>query len=430
MHGLARIGLSVAVAATGVAAAPRVLPALANAAHSVGAYSIVSAPYGSNTAVAPGIAGLLSTSAIINAHGDALAPAPTITPDALAYGTRSLAASADASDPLTVVHVGDVSAPTRHTVAPVAPVVPVPPADSTTLDTSDNNVSVTIPPVSFGATDDLPATLQRGQSYTVSFPVIGADPTVMQSASIIGRGLVLDPACSNYPLLPGGVTYVTCTVTVRANALSAQVRGSANGIGSRIVRHAVDSASRATAIVTATPLAATVGYGAPRSLVVDVTAPGYTPTGTVTITVDGSTVLPIARLASGSVAVALPANLSLGTHSIVATYNGDSWVSGVTASTTSVTVVKAQATIDASSELGFTGVLITVAVGAPGISTVTGTVTVSEASTTLTSAPLSSGVATLGLAPTLTSGNHTLTVTYGGSSTVAATTTQLIVAIP
>ncbi|MCX6460042.1 MAG: Ig-like domain-containing protein [Actinobacteria bacterium] len=427
MHGLARVGLSVAVAATGVAAAPRILPALANAAHSVGAYSIVSAPYGTNTAVAPGIAGLLSTSAIINARGDALAPAPTVTPDALAYGTRSLAASADASDPLTVVYVGDVSPPARHTVAPVSPAAPV---DSTALDTSDSNISVTIPPVSFGATDGLPATLQRGQSYTVTFPVIGADRTVMQSASIIGRGLVLDPACSNYPLLPGAVTYVTCTVTVRANALGAQVRGSANGIGSRIVRHAVDSASRATAIVTATPSATTVGYGAPRSLVVDVTAPGYTPTGTVTITVDGSTVLPAARLASGSVAVALPANLSLGTHSLVAKYNGDSWVSSVTVATTSVTVVKAQAIIDASSELGFTGVLITVAVGAQGISTVTGTVTVSEASTTLTSAPLSSGVAKLGLPPTLTSGNHTLTVTYGGSSTVAPTTTQLIVAIP
>ncbi len=428
MHGLLRVGLSLSVVATGVAVAPRVLPALATVAHSVGAYSIVSAPYGSTTAVAPGIAGLLSTSAIINAQGNALSPAPNVTPDALAYGTRSLAASPDASDSLTVVQVTDPAAPSRHTAAPSRHTVA--PVDSTPLDTSDSNVSVTIPPVSFGATDGLPATLQRGQSYTVTFPVIGADPAVVHSASIIGRGLVLAPECSNYPLLPVGVTYVTCIVTVRANALGAQVRGSAQGIGSRIVRHAVDSASRATAQIAANPSADPIGYGAPRSLVVDLTAPGYTPTGTVTVTVDASTVLPNVRLVAGSAAIALPTTLPLGTHSLVAKYNGDSWVDSVESDAASLTVVKATATIEASSELGYTGVLITAVLSAPGVSTVTGSVTISEGSTTLATGSLNGGIYRTGLPASMSSGTHNLTVSYGGSSTVAPTSVPLTVAIP
>ena len=78
---------------------------------------------------------------------------------------------------------------------------------------------------------------------------------------------------------------------------------------------------------------------------VKVTATGVSPTGLVTIK-DGRTTVGTGRLAAGTAVIKLPIHLTVGTHTLTATYSGDPTVSTSTASTKLV-VVKAATTVKA-----------------------------------------------------------------------------------
>jgi hypothetical protein len=313
---------------------------------------------------------------------------------------------------------------TDSNTTPAAPTDPV-------VETTDSySMSATIPAVSFGATDGLPDVIVRGQSYTVTFPMVGADPSQAQTASLIGRGFVFDPSCTDYPLALLQETDITCVVTVKANALNPFVRAVSSGIGSKLIRHTIDNTIKAASVATATPSTSTVNYGTPRTLSVAVTAAGYTPTGTVSVKVDGVTNLAPARLVGGVATVTIPATLALGTHTLAATYNGDAWVTSSTAAPQSITVVKANPVITSSLALGAAGASVDATVTATGISAVTGSVTLYEGATRLASGTLASGTASLALPPTLSSGTHTLTVNYSGSSLVAAEASTVVVTLP
>jgi len=293
----------------------------------------------------------------------------------------------------------------------------------------DASVSTSIPDVSFGAIDDLPATLVRGRSYTVHFPVIGADPTQQQTASLLARGLLLDPSCTDYPLAPAEVTQLTCTVTVKANAISVQLRAASGAVGSKILRHAVDNTIRASANLSVSPSATSVGYGAPRSINATVSAPGYTPLGTVTVTLDGSPLAP-SRLAGGTAQVALPVGMTLGTHTYSVRYSGDAWVAGITSSSGTITVTKAVTSIAQLVLSTPTSISVYATLAADGFTSFPGSLSLSENGDVVTSAPAGSGVVTFPLPDTITSGTHRFVVSYPGTSLIASASATVSVVVP
>ncbi len=173
-------------------------------------------------------------------------------------------------------------------------------------------------------------------------------------------------------------------------------------------------------------------YGQPVTLTATVAAASgatRTPTGTVTF-FNGPTSLGSAPLHGGTASLAVNA-LSIGAHSITASYSGDSAFDPSTSTAMTETVGQDQtrvvvASLSDPSNLGQAVTFVaTVSPAAPGGGTPAGSVTIYDGSTPLGTATLSGGQVTF-TDSTLTLGSHVISAVYGGdadflSSTSAAT---------
>jgi Big-like domain-containing protein len=140
---------------------------------------------------------------------------------------------------------------------------------------------------------------------------------------------------------------------------------------------------------------------------------------------DGDTVLGSASLAEGHASVSIPAgSLEPGVHTLTVAYAGDDHVA-VGTDSIELTVTKASATVTATGGSVVYGkaLSVPVKVTADGAAP-TGSVSVSSGGTVLGSASLTGGAATIVIpAKKLAPGAHTLSVTYGGNSTVGSADT-------
>ncbi len=143
-------------------------------------------------------------------------------------------------------------------------------------------------------------------------------------------------------------------------------------------------------------------------------------TGTVTFQ-DGATALGTATLTSGQ-ATFITSSLSVGSHSVTATYGGDASFSGSTSSALTQSVNKASTSTSVrasptpsilNQSVTFTA---TVTVLAPGAGTPTGTVTFQDGATTIGTATLNGSASTTLSSSSLTVGAHTITGQYNGDS--------------
>ncbi|ROP34589.1 Ig-like domain-containing protein [Pseudokineococcus lusitanus] len=178
---------------------------------------------------------------------------------------------------------------------------------------------------------------------------------------------------------------------------------------------------------TATSPSGAVAAGAVVTLPVEVAATGRSlvPAGTVTVA-EGTRKLATATLSGGSAAPRLPVLVG-GRHDLTVTFAPATPSTGPTtaASTTTATVTVAPAASKVVASLPAADVATTengrvaVTVTAPGGVTPAGTVTVREGSTSLATATLVSGRATVTL-PRLPVGFHDLVVAYGGETRALA----------
>jgi photosystem II stability/assembly factor-like uncharacterized protein len=161
-------------------------------------------------------------------------------------------------------------------------------------------------------------------------------------------------------------------------------------------------------------------FGQSAVLTASVTASGGTPSGSVMFK-EGPVLLGLGSLNSGN-ATFSTAPLSVGSHVITAVYTGDGGFSESTSTDLTQTVNKAS-TVTAltstanPSNLGQSLTLtatVTSSVGTP-----TGTVTFADGATSLGVGTLNGGVAAL-VTTSLASGSHSLTATYSGSASFAA----------
>jgi hypothetical protein len=153
-----------------------------------------------------------------------------------------------------------------------------------------------------------------------------------------------------------------------------------------------------------------------------------TPTGTVTLQDNGATLG--TSLLSGGSATFVTTSLGVGTHAITVFYSGDAFFTGSGSGVLSQTIKKdgTNSAVVSSTNPSVFGqnVNFTATVNAklPGSGTPTGTVTFLDGASTLGTASLSSGKATL--KAKLAVGTHNITISYGGDANFNASTSATL----
>ena len=331
-----------------------------------------------------------------------------ITSIALSSGTATYNAtfSTTGSHSLTAVYNGDVVNATSTSSAVAETVNPV-----TTTTQLSCPASTTV-------------TVAVNCTVTVSTPIYmsslsGQSVKIVEGSTTLATGtLSYLSAPSNFKAsitLPGSSPPVS---VVGAHTLQAQytatatTTASASSDVSLAVQQRVSTTSLAASPTTA---------GAGQLVTLAATVTGTAPTGTVTF-LDGATPLTTVALSGGQASIDT-SFMATGSHSLTASYSGDTNNTGGTSPTVTETVTASgpTSTLLTTSPnpiaAGQSATLTAVVSGAsPG-----GTVTFKDGAITLGSASISGGQATLG--PTFaTAGNHALTATYRGDTANAAST--------
>jgi hypothetical protein len=157
-----------------------------------------------------------------------------------------------------------------------------------------------------------------------------------------------------------------------------------------------------------------------------------TPSGTVTF-YDGTTALGTGTLNGSGVATYSTSSLGVGSHSITATYAGNSTFAGSTSSATTVTVtapvlIATSTKLTASATTANAGASVTFNVTvtpASGSGTPTGTVTFMDGTTTLAMMSLSGGAVSYSTS-SLAVGAHSITAVYGGDTNYSGSTSSAV----
>jgi len=256
-----------------------------------------------------------------------------------------------------------------------------------------------------------------------SIAVTPANPSIAAglTQSFTATGTYSDASTKN---LTASVTWASAApgvATITAAGLATGV-----GVGTSAIGATLSGVTGATVLaVTKAPTTTTIASSANPSVVgqtITVTAAvaGYSPTGSVTISIDGGArVIGPLTLNAGTVSTSL-SSLSAGSHTITATYGGDPNNQPSTSAPLSQVVNSVAARAPTSTTLTTSGspsnvgqaVIFTAAVTG---SSPTGTVTFSDGNTALGSASLINGVATF-TTTTLSKGAHQMTARYGGDA--------------
>lgn len=321
----------------------------------------------------------------------------TLTPDlnGLATWTANLAVG---QHTLTAAYSGDQSdAPSKASPLPMLVEIAI---TSATLNVSPN-------PAAFGS------------PVTLAAAVTGNGGTPTGNVAFMDGAVTL----TTLPLSANGTASLTLTTLAPGiHALTAVYAGDANDLPSQSAAVQEQVALHTTLALTASANPALLGDPVTLTLTA-ANGTGTPPTGTLSLTDNGSPLGPIA-LVNGVATVTLPSP-ALGAHALLATYAGDSnnGPAGAQPLTLKVTLRPSITSLTASSSALAAGqqlILISV-VQASGAYPATGTVTFQSGSNALGKVTISSaGVATLTLLPP--TGTLSVTAQYSGDALYAPST--------
>jgi sugar lactone lactonase YvrE len=215
----------------------------------------------------------------------------------------------------------------------------------------------------------------------------------------------------------GTASLQTAALAVGSHSISVSYNGDTNySVASAGLVQTVQSATTQTALTaSANPSI----YGTPLTLAATVTGNGgVVGTGSVSFT-DGDTSIGSAALSANGVASLSLSTLAPGTHTIVASYVGESNANPSSSIPLMVAVKQLTQIALASSAnpaLTLSSIVLTATVTNSGVGAATGTVTFMNGATELGTATLNaSGVASLTVPP-LSAGNYTLQASYAGDA--------------
>ena len=276
-----------------------------------------------------------------------------------------------------------------------------------------------------------PASATVGASITLTATVSasGGSPTgevtFMDGASTLGSAALTN----------GSATYSTASLAIGSHNITVNYAGdNVFGSASSAVQAVVINGNAANATLTASPSTTVPGQTVTLTVVVTALTGTATPTGSV-IFLDGTASLSSVQLAS-SQATLSTASLALGSHSITASYAGDSNFATATSAAQTVLIQAPAATTttvsssSASSNQG-ASVTLTAAITSAGVGSPTGSVTFYDGATTLGDGTVSSGSASYSTAA-LSAGSHSITAVFSGDTffqtSTSAAFTQVVVA--
>ena len=225
----------------------------------------------------------------------------------------------------------------------------------------------------------------------------------------------------------GVATLSTSSLAAGTHLITASYGGDSKDNSS--VSQAVSVVVPQSVVATATTLSAsatqlTPGQSVTFTVTVSSQSGSNVPTGTVTL-LDGTSSLGTVHLNASGLATLSTASLTVGTHSITASYGGDSKDGSSVSSAVSVTVTGAQVSIATTTTLSASSTQIALGQSVTftakvmpqaGSNVPTGAVTFLDGTTTLGTSSLN-GSATAALTTTaLGAGTHSIVASYGGDS--------------
>jgi Bacterial Ig-like domain (group 3)/FG-GAP-like repeat len=229
-------------------------------------------------------------------------------------------------------------------------------------------------------------------------------------------------------------------LTVQGSTVIADINGDGKpdigGTTFLINQYGTATAPPAASVTALAASASTITVGQTETLTATVTASSgsATPTDTVTF-LDGTTSIGTGTLNAQGVATLSTTALAAGTHSITASYGGDSNFAGSTSQAVSVTVNAAVTTV--STTTGLTASASSIAAGqsvtftatvkaSSGTAVPTGTVTFADDSSSLGTGTLNAqGVATFATS-SLSAGTQMITAGYAGDTNFATSTSSAV----
>ena len=319
----------------------------------------------------------------------------TLATSALAGGSHAISATygGDAND------LSSNSSIVSETVQPIA---------TTTTITASSNPSVAGAALQLTASVVQSGTTGAGGAFTGTV-------TFSDGATAIGTATIS---------AAGIATLSVSSLNVGSHSLSASFGGNANYVASTsaAISETLVAAITSTALTTsASPSIA----GAPVTLTAVVTGTGGIPTGTVTFLSGagaGAVTLGVGTLNSKGVAAITTSSLAVGQDTLTAVYGGDAKDNGSTGAALVQTVQTATtATTLATSvnpSMFGSGVTFTATITTNG-GVASGTVTFSDGSKALGTAPVTAGTAVYSLS-TLAIGAHSIVAAYSGDANNAA----------
>ena len=278
-----------------------------------------------------------------------------------------------------------------------------------------NKKSVTI---TLGSSLD-PSTYGDSVTFTATTTALSGTPTgdvtFFDGATSIGTGT----------LASGVATLSTSSLSVGIHSITAVYSGDTNfnASTSAALSQTVNKANVTIALGSSLDPST---YGDSVMFTATTTGAFGAPSGTVTFK-DGGVAFATSAL-SGGIATVATSTLSVGAHSITATYNGDDIFNASTSATLSQTVNKANVTITLGSSLNpstYGDAVTFTATTTSGAGTPTGTVTFKDGITTLATSTITGGVATFATSA-LTVGVHSITAIYNGDANFNASTSAAL----
>ncbi|MBN8886712.1 MAG: Ig-like domain repeat protein [Rudaea sp.] len=241
------------------------------------------------------------------------------------------------------------------------------------------------------------------------------------------------PLCGGPVNVSGNTaTCTTSTLALGTHAITARYNGA--GFTSTTPSAATEqvAATATTTALTSDANPSVFGQTVTFTASVSANAPGTgTPSGTVTF-LDGTTTLASVTLNSGGQAAFSIGSLGVGSHSISASYSGDTNFSAGTSAALNQVVNQAGTTTTLASSVnpsapGQTVTLTaTVNVNAPGAGTPSGTVTFLDGTTVLASVTLNAGGQATFSTGALSAGSHAITASYSGSTNFSASSSSTL----
>ncbi len=271
---------------------------------------------------------------------------------------------------------------------------------------SSSNPAVAGLPVSFTAN-------LSGAAGTLSGNITFTDGTTVLGSS---------PIATN-----GSATYTTSTLSVGQHNIAASYLGDSNNNQAASLS-IVETIQQTTSAITLLSNKNPALIGDAVTYTMAVTGTGAQPTGTVSLHDGANTIGTVSTDANG-LAIMTLSNLSMGAHTLVASYAGDPSHPGSQSAPLLQTVLQpTSSSITSNSNPSFSGtsVIFTAIVTSSGGNPVTGTVTFRDGSVVIgTGIVGASGVASY--ASTFTPGQHSIVATYGGDGVSQSSSSPVLV---